>query len=292
MPLDTCHFLPTPLPYDIQPVTAGALRLDGGAMFGIVPKALWQRHSEPDEQNRIALAMRCLLVRGHGRTILVDCGLGDRFDEKFARIYGVEHRADAFVTALAAQGVAPADVTDVLLTHLHFDHAGGSTRLDDDGRLVPAFPSATYHVQRRHWEWAHASPREGASFLREHMEPLAEHERLNLLDEGASPLPDVELLVVDGHTRAMQLPLFHGAERPILYAADLMPTAAHAPLLWIMAYDIAPLDTIAEKERILTRAAGEAWTIAFEHDPACARARIEKTERGFEAVGREAVWGE
>src|SRR5687768_2268595 len=183
-------------------------------MFGIVPKALWQRHAEPDEQNRIALAMRCLLVRGHGRTILVDCGLGDRFDDKFARIYGVEHSADTFVNALAAQGVAPADVTDVLLTHLHFDHAGGSTRLDQDGRLVPAFPNATSHVQRRHWEWAHVSPREQASFLREHMEPLAEHDLLNLLEGGATPLPDVELLIVDGHTRAMQLPLFHGGERP------------------------------------------------------------------------------
>lgn len=274
------------MPYDIRPISAGALRLDGGAMFGIVPKALWNRQAEADEQNRIALAMRCLLVRGHGRTVLVDCGLGDRFDDKFARIYGVEHPADTFERALAAQGVAPADVTDVFLTHLHFDHAGGSTRRDEAGALVPAFPNATYHVQRRHWEWAHASPREGASFLKEHMEPLAEYDRLNLLAEGASPLPDIEVLIVDGHTRAMQLPLFHGGEQPLLFAADLIPTAAHAPLLWIMAYDIAPLDTIAEKERILTRASDEEWAVAFEHDPTCARARIAKTERGFEAVER------
>jgi glyoxylase-like metal-dependent hydrolase (beta-lactamase superfamily II) len=253
-------------------------------MFGIVPKALWQRQIEPDGQNRIPLAMRCLMLRGHGRTILIDCGLGDRFDEKFARIYGVEHAADTFATALGNAGVAPDDVTDVLLTHLHFDHAGGSTRLDEGGRLVPAFPHATYHVQRRHWEWAHASPREGASFLREHMEPLAEFDVLNLLEEGESPLPDMELLVVNGHTRGMHLPLIHGGDSPLFYPADLTPTAAHVPLLWIMAYDVAPLDTIEEKQRILTRASEERWTLLFEHDAARERARVEKTERGFEVV--------
>jgi glyoxylase-like metal-dependent hydrolase (beta-lactamase superfamily II) len=274
------------LPYDIQPVMAGSLRLDGGAMFGIVPKALWQRQAASDDDNRIELAMRCLLLRGHGRTILVDCGLGDRYDDKFARIYGIEHAPKTFERALAGHGVAAADVTDVLLTHLHFDHAGGSTRYDEEGRLVPAFPNATYHVQRRHWEWAHESPREQASFLRDHMEPLAQHDRLNLLEEISSPLPDVELVIVDGHTRAMQLPLIHGGESPLLYIADLAPTAAHVPLLWIMAYDVAPLDTIEEKQRILSTAAAERWTIAFEHDPAWSTARVEKTERGFEAVGR------
>lgn len=273
--------------YRVDAVEAGALRLDGGAMFGIVPRALWQRQAPPDDENRIPLAMRCLLLRGHGRTALVDCGLGDRYDEKFARIYGVAHERGAFLAALAARGVAPEDVTDVLLTHLHFDHAGGATRLDEAGRLVPTFPNATYHVQRRHWAWAHASPREGASFLREHMEPLEAHGVLNLLDGAAGPLPGVELLVVDGHTRGMQLPLVHGGEAPLLYAADLLPTAAHAPLLWIMAYDVAPLDTLAEKERLLTRAAAEGWTVAFEHDPAVARARIAHTARGFEAVDRE-----
>jgi len=270
--------------YQIDDVSAGSLRLDGGAMFGIVPKALWSRQAESDEQNRIELGMRCLLLRGHGRTVLVDCGIGDRFDDKFAGIYGVVHPRDTFARALAAHGVAPAGVTDILLTHLHFDHAGGCTRIDDDGRLVPAFANATYHVQRRHWEWAHESPREGASFLREHMEPLAEHDRLNLLEEGASPLPDIELVVVNGHTRAMQLPLIHGGDTPLLYVADLAPTAAHVPLLWIMAYDIAPLDTLEEKRRILGRAAREGWTLAFEHDPRVARARVEETGKGLVAV--------
>jgi glyoxylase-like metal-dependent hydrolase (beta-lactamase superfamily II) len=272
--------------YRIDALEAGQVRLDGGAMFGVVPRALWQRHAPPDDQNRIPLAMRCLLLRGHGRTALVDCGLGDRFDEKFAWIYGITHDRHVLRDALAAHGVAPEDVTDVVLTHLHFDHAGGSTALDGDGRLVPTFPRATYHVQRRHWAWAHESPREAASFLSEHMAPLAEAKVLRELGEGESPLPNVELLVVDGHTRGMQLPLLRDGDRALLYAADLLPTAAHAPLLWIMAYDVAPLDTLAEKERLLARAADEGWAVAFEHDPQTALARIARTARGFEAVDR------
>ena len=271
--------------YTLEAVEAGHLRLDGGAMFGIVPKSLWQRQVAPDEENRIELAMRCLLLRGHGRTVLVDCGLGDRYDEKFARIYGLTHDRGVLREALAARGVAPEDVTDVLLTHLHFDHAGGSTTRAADGRLTPAFPNATYHVQARHAAWARASPRERASFLPDHIEPLVEAGVLNALGEEESPLPNVELLVVDGHTRGMQLPLVRGEEGALLFAADLLPTAAHVPLLWIMAYDVAPLDALAEKERLLRRAADEGWAVMFEHDPATALARI-TAGRGFEAVER------
>jgi glyoxylase-like metal-dependent hydrolase (beta-lactamase superfamily II) len=265
-------------------------------MFGIVPRALWQRHAPPDDENRIRLTMRCLLLRGHGRTALVDCGLGDRFDEKFARIYGITHDRDVLRQSLAALGVAPADVTDVVLTHLHFDHAGGSTvrapgsgsGAGAGGRLAPAFPGATYHVQRRHWAWAHESPREAASFLPDHITPLAEAGCLRLLDEGEAPLPHLETLVVDGHTRGMQLPLLRDPDSggALLYAADLLPTAAHVPLLWIMAYDVAPLDTLAEKERILARAADEGWTVMLEHDPETALARIARKGAGFEAVDR------
>ena len=253
-------------------------------MFGIVPRALWARRIAPDDENRIPLAMRCLLLRGHGRTVLVDDGLGDKVDEKFARIYAVDHAEHALLPSLAALSVRPEDVTDVVLTHLHFDHCGGSTRRGADGRLTTTFPEATYHVQRRHWDWAHVSPREGASFLAENLEPLATSGQLQLLDGDASPLPNVELLVVDGHTRGQQLPLVRGGDAALLFAADLLPTAAHVSLLWIMAYDVAPLDTLAEKERLLARAAAERWTVFFEHDPVSATARIERTDRGFEAV--------
>lgn len=256
-------------------------------MFGIVPRPLWERHIEPDSRNRIPLAMRCLLLRGHGRTILVDTGMGHKADAKFETIYGVDHSHSTLEGSLAALGVVPADVTDVVLTHLHFDHGGGATRRADDGTLQLTFPHAQHHVQRRHWEWAHTSPREGASFLADNLVPLEASGQLALSDGAEAPFPHVRYLVVDGHTRAMQLPLVEGPEGTLLYAADLLPTAAHVPLLWIMAYDVEPLSTVREKETVLARAAREGWWVVFEHDTETACARIAETKRGFEAVDRQ-----
>ncbi|HYE97013.1 MAG TPA: MBL fold metallo-hydrolase [Rubricoccaceae bacterium] len=272
--------------YQLDVVEAGRFRLDGGAMFGIVPKALWAKQLAPDDENRIPLAMRCLLLRGHGRTVLVDDGLGDKYDAKFARLFAIDPERSDLRRSLAALGVAPEDVTDVVLTHLHFDHAGGSTTRRPDGTLAVTFPNATYHVQRSHWAWAHESPREQASFLPENLDPLEASGQLHFLDGPGELVPHVEAVVVDGHTRGMQLPLVRGEGEALLFAADLLPTAAHVPLLWIMAYDVAPLDTLAEKERLLARAADEAWRVFFEHDPETATARIERSERGFAAVDR------
>lgn len=279
--------------YEITPVDGGRLRLDGGAMFGIVPRPLWSRHIAPDDRNRIPLAMRCLLMRGHGRTVLVDTGVGTKADDRFRELYALDDPpGGSLVAALGALGVAPGDVTDVVLTHLHFDHGGGATVRGADGALALTFPGAAHHVQRRHWAWAHASTREAASFLRENLDPLAASGRLVLADGEASTLPNVSFVVVDGHTRGMQLPLIAGDEGALLYAADLLPTAAHVPLLWGMAYDIEPLATIREKERVLARAADEGWWVAFEHDTTTALARIARTEKGFEAVDRrsDADW--
>lgn len=275
--------------YQIDAVDAGRLRLDGGAMFGIVPRPLWERHIVPDEANRIPLAMRCLLVRGHGRTILVDTGLGHKADARFEAIYGVDHAHSTLVGSLAALRVAPGDVTDVILTHLHFDHGGGATVRHADGRLGLTFPDARHHVQRRHWEWAHTSVREAASFLSENLDPLEASGRLVLSDGDASLFPGVSFVVVDGHTQAQQLPLIAGEDGALLFAADLVPTAAHVPLLWIMAYDVEPLATVREKEAVLGRAAAEGWWIVFEHDTETACARIARTPRGFEAVDRRAT---
>ena len=272
--------------YQIDLVEAGRLGLDGGAMFGIVPKPLWERHVAADERNRISLAMRCLLLRGHGRVVLVDTGMGHKADAAFREIYAVDHGHSALVPGLAALGVQPGDVTDVLLTHLHFDHGGGATERDADGALRLVFPHAAHHVQRRHWEWAHASPRESASFLPENLDPLAASGRLVLHDGPGEIVPDVEVVLVDGHTRAQQLPLIHGPEGTLFYPADLVPTAAHVPLLWGMAYDIEPLVTIAEKERLLGRAAAEGWLLVFEHDAATATARVEATAKGLRATDR------
>jgi glyoxylase-like metal-dependent hydrolase (beta-lactamase superfamily II) len=274
-------------PYTLHEVGAGQLRLDGGAMFGIIPRPLWERRIPPDERGRIPLAMRCLLAEGDGRVILIDNGLGDKYDARFADIYGIEHEPDELHRSLARAGFSPADVSDVVLTHLHFDHCGGSTTRGDDGRLTLAFPKATYHLQRRHWEWAQVSPREQASFLTENILPLEESGQLRLHEGGAELYPGLELIVVDGHTRGQQLVRFHDPSRSLLFAGDLLPTAAHVPLLWIMAYDVAPLDTLAEKQRILSRAAEKDWIIFFEHDVDTATAHIEVTERGFSAVDKE-----
>lgn len=273
-------------PYTLYEIHTGGLALDGGAMFGIVPKALWQRQVEPDARNRIPMAMRCLLLEGEGRLILVDTGLGDKYDAKFAQIYGVDQERHELHRSLAAAGFGAEEVTDVVLTHLHFDHAGGATVRDGGGRLRLAFPHATHYVQRAHWAWAHESPREAASFLAENMDPLEASGQLRFLDGPGELFPGLELLVVDGHTRGQQLLLVRGPEETLLFAADLLPTAAHVPLLWIMAYDVAPLDTLAEKQRVLEQAAEEGWTIFFEHDAATARGRVRKGERGYELVDR------
>ena len=267
--------------YQIDLIDAGRLRLDGGAMFGIVPRPLWERRIAPDDRNRIPLAMRCLLLRGHGRVVVVDTGVGHKSDAKFEDIYGVDHAHSTLLGSLAAVGVAPGDVTDVVLTHLHFDHAGGATVRDGDGALALTFPQADHHVQRSQWEWAQESPREQASFLAENLDPLAASGRLALRDGDDAPFPHVALHVVDGHTRGQQLVRVHDGDRSLLHAADLVPTAAHVPLLWVMAYDVEPLTTVAEKERLLRRAAREGWTLAFEHDPEVATARVVETERGF-----------
>ncbi len=274
--------------YQIDLVEAGRLGLDGGAMFGIVPKPLWERHIPADDQNRIPLAMRCLLLRGHGRTILVDTGMGHKADETFTRIYAVDHAHSDLLPSLAALGVSPGDITDVFLTHLHFDHGGGATTRDEAGALTLTFPGAAHHVQARHWDWAHASPREGASFLPENLDPLEASGQLVLHDGPGEPFPGIETVVVDGHTRGQQLPLIHGAAGTLFYPADLVPTAAHVPLLWGMAYDVEPLVTISEKERLLARAADEGWTLLFEHDAETAAARVEATAKGLRAVDRRA----
>lgn len=267
--------------YQLDIVHAGFLRLDGGAMFGIVPKALWERRIPSDDQNRIPLAMRCLLLRGHGRTILIDNGLGDKYTEKVGAIYGVDVEEHSLLESLAKLGVSPDDVTDVILTHLHFDHAGGSSMRNEAGELELVFKNATHHIQRSHWEWTKETPREHASFLPENIDPIGKSGKLNLLEGRETPFTNIEMIVVDGHTRGQQLPIIRGEEGTLLYGADLLPTTAHVPLLWVMAYDVEPLTTIEEKEAVLRKAANETWRVFFEHDPTIATASIVENERGF-----------
>jgi glyoxylase-like metal-dependent hydrolase (beta-lactamase superfamily II) len=252
--------------WTVRALETGYLWLDGGSMFGSVPKPLWSRVHPADARNRIRLAMRCLLAEGHGRRVLVDDGIGDKLSPKLVDIYGVED-TPSLEESLAGLGLTVGDITDVLLTHLHFDHAGGSTRVEG-GRLVPRLPRARYHVQRRNWENAmHPNPRERASYMTENFEPLREASVLDFLDSTRSPWPNFELVVADGHSRGQQLPRVSGPDGVAYFVADLIPTSAHVRIPFVMGYDVAAIETMTEKRALLERAVAEGAWICLEHDP-------------------------
>ena len=258
--------------WTVDTVEAGYLWLDGGSMFGSVPKPLWSRTNPPDERNRIRLAMRCMLVRGHGRIVLVDVGLGDKFPEKLRDIYRVESEP-SLAHSLAALGVTTAEVTDVVLTHLHFDHAGGSTVRTPDG-LRPAFPNAQWYVQRRNWDNAHApNPRERASYMPENYDALHEAGVLTFWDGAVEPWPGFESIPVHGHTRGQQVLRVAGGGGAVYFVTDVIPTAAHVRIPFVMGYDVAAIETMEEKRAILTRACSENAWVVLEHDPDTAAAR-------------------
>ena len=271
--------------YSLFSIETGRFGLDGGAMFGIVPKPLWSRRIAADDQNRIPLNMRCLLLEGQGRVILIDNGLGEKYDSKFAEIYAIDEEHPALGQSLRAAGFTEEDVTDVVLTHLHFDHCGGSTRRTESGALELAFPNARYHVQRAHWDWAlDPNLREQASFLDENLGPLAESDQLSLLDGQMELFPGIELIPVNGHTESQQLVKVSDQEKTLVFVADLLPTTAHLRLPWIMAYDVRPLVTLQEKARFLEDAVEGGWHFFFEHDPDTAVATPHRTKRGIDVV--------
>jgi glyoxylase-like metal-dependent hydrolase (beta-lactamase superfamily II) len=267
--------------YEVHPVETGRFALDGGAMFGVVPKPLWEKTNPPDEKNRIPLAARPLLIRGGGRTVLVDTGNGGKFNDKLRSIYSMENRTSDIVSSLARYGVTPDGVTDVILTHLHFDHAGGATMLLD-GDVVPAFPRARYYVQAEHWRAAQApTERDRASFFPDDFLPLQRHGVLEFTEGETEVLPGITVRPVHGHTSALQCPVVSDGRTTLFYCADLVPTSSHVPLPWIMAYDLRPLVTLEEKRRLLAQAADEDWVMFFEHDPALAAARLKRTDKGI-----------
>ncbi len=254
----------------VSTVDAGLVRLDGGAMFGVVPKPLWSRRIPADERNRIPLSMRCLLIETGGTIVLVDTGLGNKEDEKFTEIYGVENAGEPtrLESSLRAAGVEPEQVDIVVCTHLHFDHAGGTTRLDCDGRIRPSFPRARHVVRRGEWEYAQRkNERVRASYFTKPFEPLVEAALLDFVDEDGEVAPGVELVRTPGHTPHHQSVVVRAGEATIFYPADLVPTSAHLPLPWIMGYDVEPLVTLESKRRWLNVAGKNGWQIVFSHDP-------------------------
>ncbi len=262
-------------------INAGYFKLDGGAMFGVVPKSIWQKLNPPDEKNLCNWAMRCLLIEDENRLILIDNGMGDKQDEKFFGHYYL-NGDDTLEKSLAKHGFIKDDITDVFLTHLHFDHCGGSIEKVDNN-LAPAFKNAIYWSNEKHWEWAiNPNDREKASFLKENILPIKESGRLQFIEteEGVEFTKDINIRFVCGHTESMMLPQIKYKNKTIIYMADLLPSVAHILLPYIMAYDTKPLETLKEKKSLLTDAQQNDYILFFEHDPLIECCNLQLTEKG------------
>ncbi len=284
-----CHTLET-----------GLQRLDGGAMFGVVPRPLWEKRAPPDARHRIPLALRCLLIEHPDGPVLVDTGVGDKEDPKFHDIYGIENAGNPGPTrledALAELAIAPPDIRVVINTHLHFDHAGGNTRLADlDTPILDsaefgaelAFPNATYVVQRGELEFArHANERTRASYLPKNFEPVSVANRWRLFNGDGDVVPGISVRLSPGHVPYHQCVVVRDGGETAIFLADLIPTAAHLPLPWIMGYDLEPLRTLESKRSVIEEALARGWRLIFEHDPTLATARLERTNKGLELKDR------
>ncbi|MBC7450615.1 MAG: MBL fold metallo-hydrolase [Cytophagales bacterium] len=261
-------------------INAGNFKLDGGAMFGVVPKSIWNKLNPADDSNLCTWATRCLLIENGKKLVLIDTGLGNKQDESFFRHY---HR-DAFQSwdiLLKPFGFHSSDITDVFLTHLHFDHVGGALSKHQD-KIVPTFTNATYWSNETHWNWAiQPNAREKASFLKDNLLPLKESGQLFFIGEGMKPFEWMEVLHVDGHTEKQMLPLISTPKGKLLYAADLLPSAGHIPMPYVMSYDVRPLLTLQEKETVFTKAVDEEWSIFLEHDRVQECVNLQQTEKGI-----------
>ncbi|GAA3949504.1 MBL fold metallo-hydrolase [Chitinophaga oryziterrae] len=265
-------------------IDTGFFKLDGGAMYGVVPKSIWQKLNPADENNMCTWAMRCLLIEDGNKLILVDNGIGNKQDEKFFRHYYL-HGDATLDSSLAKHGFHRDDITDVFLTHLHFDHCGGSIIREGD-KLVPAFKNATYWSNPQHWQWAtQPNDREKASFLKENILPIQESGQLKFIEqrENIAFCPNFQVRFVHGHTDAMMLPQLRYKDRTILYMADLLPSTGHIPIPYVMAYDMFPLTTLGEKKRFFQEAADNNYVLFLEHDPLIECCTLQVTEKGIRA---------
>ena len=267
-------------------IEAGHFKLDGGAMFGVVPKSIWNKLNAADDNNMCSWAMRCLLIEDGDKLILIDNGMGNKQDEKFFGHYYL-HGDHNLESSLASHGFHKDDITDVFLTHLHFDHCGGSIEKVDD-KLRPAFKNAVYWSNRQHWDWAvNPNDREKASFLKENILPIHESGQLKYIEDIAgngSPMhfdDNMGVLMMQGHTASMMLPKIRYKEHTIIFMADLLPSMAHIPIPYIMAYDTRPLDTLSEKKAFLSEAVEKKYTLFFEHDPIIECCDLQLTAKGI-----------
>ncbi len=271
--------------YAVSALETGIYALDGGAMFGVVPKLMWQEKTTSDDRNRIPLALRTMLIQGEGRNILVDAGIGAKWSRKMLDLYGIEQPVQPLEDALAACNLTPADITDLIVTHLHFDHAGGATKYDLDRNVVPTLPNARVHIQKSNWDHAqHPNEKDRASYLPDNFIPLMEAGLVEMWEGECEILPGVTVIPSNGHTIGQQLVLVGRGYDAVLYCGDLIPTRAHLPIPWVMGYDLYPLTTIEEKKTLLRRASEEQWTLFFEHDPKITSCKIDWTDTGAQVT--------
>jgi glyoxylase-like metal-dependent hydrolase (beta-lactamase superfamily II) len=269
----------------IHPLNTGNFKLDGGAMFGVVPKSLWSRTNKPDENNMCSWAMRCMLIEDGDRLMLIDTGIGDKQSEKFFSYYYM-FGDDSLKGNLKKLGFSPDDITDVFLTHLHFDHCGGAVERIGENQFQPVFKNATFWSTEKHWKWAtEPNPREKASFLSENILPLKESGQLKFVSRAGdftkNVFPDIDLLFVDGHTESQMIPHIKYKGKTIVFMADLLPSVGHIPLPFVMGYDTRPLLTLNEKEKFLKKAAEEEYILFLEHDAENECCTLKQTEKGI-----------
>jgi glyoxylase-like metal-dependent hydrolase (beta-lactamase superfamily II) len=258
-------------------------KVDGGAMFGVVPKALWSRVYPSDENNLVTLTLRSLIVETDGHLILVDTGWGDKQDEKFFR-HVYQHGGEGLIGGLENRGYRPGDITDVFLTHLHADHCGGGVIRNELGAFELTFPNATYHVSRTQWNWAVMNNiREADAFLEENILPIKHSGQLNLVEEEGELFPHFSIMICKGHTPGLMLPVIRHQGSILVYTGDLIPTIAHIPIIWNMSYDIESLKTIEEKNRLLTEGLENNYTLIFQHDQNVECCNLQMTGKGIRA---------
>ncbi len=266
--------------YKLRIINSGFFGLDGGAMFGIIPKPLWEKTNPSDESNRVTLATRNLFLESDSKKILIDTGMGNKWDNKSKDIYRIDSELNLEI-ALKDKNINSEDITDVILTHLHFDHTGGSTKYLNE-KLIPSFPNAKYHVQKKNFEWArNPSDRDRGSYIKENFEPLAKEGVLNFTDEDDFFDDEIQFKVINGHTFGQQMIKISDGGNTILYCCDLMPFASHIRLPYIMGYDLQPLITLQEKKKYLKLATDENWYLFFGHDPEIALATVKQSEKGI-----------
>lgn len=265
-------------------ISDGTLRLDGGAMFAVVPKTIWEKVAQPDEKNRILIGLNCLLIRTEKENILVDTGVGEKWTEKQMDIYAISH-PPTILTSLAKLGLTADDISIVINTHLHFDHAGGNTKFNSKGQIVPTFPKAHYFVQKK--EYLHACnphERDRASYLAENWEVLLENNQLYFIDGTKEITKNITVFCVPGHNLDTQLVKITSQDTTIIFLADIIPTTAHLPVAWIMAYDLYPVELIEQKKRLLEEASSQNWVCIFEHDAKIPAGKIIKSKNTYQVI--------